>query len=634
MIVANQTLHGYANGHQMLASSCNWILDDRKKMDILSDLNGRCDEQEFQAYYSGYPLSDGEKYVISKTWYAGEMPRSGCVWTHSIIFHTEDISKIRNIEKLTGYFKRPYINKYKYYTEEIRFQDMEQRRIEYDEKLLEYLVYTIYGSAVPRLVYFDNAHELIKELLYCIQMMPIRLLSSFSFCTMSYEARMYHNRLFSYQITTKERAENMKRRIQELEICIPYKAIERMPYWVKCFCDYVENGKIEELYSFILNYGKDFCNWETFNGFVRIFFLLQNKEEIRLQEYFQFLQKVMGKYGEKLVQSTVDLIIADKFSAYEFENAAYDILEMTDMGLFDLQKKQKKDLVHKVLAGKLENLYPILCSYKEGKLKQNEKEIVEDIVSHLKPEAFKQVSRMNEDISVILIHMNQKLLLSEDIWKKERSFQVMLLYAGGEWNDLQSLKDLLYLIIKKGSADISNECYSIYGDSIIYLLLEIMREERTGRRENLKYWYPIVQKKPDELLGALINFKSLELCRTLFFMVDKHDKMLLEKVEPAIWEALFEKLVKREEDEEWKWRFDLDYTFIIFSLNYRFSDELIETTVYPVYEKMKNNTITMDEWNYFQYLLPQVDAHSSWDKCLRMRKALKWKGYWFEWMES
>ena len=63
MITANQTLHGYANGHQMLASSCEWSLDERKKMDVLSDLNGRCDEQECLSYYSGYPLEDRKSVV-------------------------------------------------------------------------------------------------------------------------------------------------------------------------------------------------------------------------------------------------------------------------------------------------------------------------------------------------------------------------------------------------------------------------------------------------------------------------------------------------------------------------------------------------------------------------------------------
>lgn len=197
----------------------------------------------------------------------------------------------------------------------------------------------------------------------------------------------------------------------------------------------------------------------------------------------------------------------------------------------------------------------------------------------------KRISKMNEDICVVLVCMNHTLLLSEDIWKSDRAFQIMLLYAGGKWNDLRSLKELLRLIIEKDKDNVSNECYSTYGDSIIYLLLEIMQEETTGEKETLKYWYPIIQKKPIDLLNALIRFQSRELCRTLFLMIDKHDKLLFEAVKPNVWEIIFEKIVKTEEDMEWLWRLYWDYIFIIFSLNHHFSNELVETIVRPIYEK-------------------------------------------------
>ena len=107
MISINQTLHGYANGHQMLATSCEWTLDQRKKLDTLSDLNGQCDEKNFKDYYTGYPIAGGTQYVIAKTWYAAEMERPGCVWTHSLILSIEDIARIQSEVDLLKLFVRP-----------------------------------------------------------------------------------------------------------------------------------------------------------------------------------------------------------------------------------------------------------------------------------------------------------------------------------------------------------------------------------------------------------------------------------------------------------------------------------------------------------------------------------------------
>ena len=86
-IYADQVLHGYENGHQLLEASCKLNIDDRKRIDELSDLNGTTDENRYIDYYTGYPVAGGTKYVIAKTWYAHEKKRPGCAWTHSIIFN-------------------------------------------------------------------------------------------------------------------------------------------------------------------------------------------------------------------------------------------------------------------------------------------------------------------------------------------------------------------------------------------------------------------------------------------------------------------------------------------------------------------------------------------------------------------
>lgn len=78
-----------------------------KKMDELSDLNGMTDDKSFVDYYTGYPLENGEKYVIAKTWYAHEMKRPGCVWTHSIIINTKDINMDIDLNSVLSLFRKP-----------------------------------------------------------------------------------------------------------------------------------------------------------------------------------------------------------------------------------------------------------------------------------------------------------------------------------------------------------------------------------------------------------------------------------------------------------------------------------------------------------------------------------------------
>ena len=59
MIKIEQALHGYANGHQLITSSIELGMEDRSRIDELSDLSGICTENDFTDYYTGYPLLSG-----------------------------------------------------------------------------------------------------------------------------------------------------------------------------------------------------------------------------------------------------------------------------------------------------------------------------------------------------------------------------------------------------------------------------------------------------------------------------------------------------------------------------------------------------------------------------------------------
>lgn len=319
MIIADQTLHGYANGHQMLASSCEWNLQARRKMDVLSDLNSRCNKENL-SYYMGYPINDGTQYVIAKTWYAAEMSRPGCVWTHSFVFATEDISRISNFQDIMAAFHRPENNNYENYSGKIKFEEGNDVAFLSNSDLLEYLIYTIYRTVNPRIVSFDNDEaEAVRDLFFCIHSMPYQLLKDFSFTTMAYEVRSYDRKLFTYQVTTRWLVEDLKRRTPKIEVCVPYTAIEKMPYWVNCFCDYLKEGKIDGLYSFISNYGEQYFEWQFFNGFIRMYFLLQSQNELMLDEYIHYLSRVIQMEDDSLSQRTIDLILEDRFCRIHFQ---------------------------------------------------------------------------------------------------------------------------------------------------------------------------------------------------------------------------------------------------------------------------------------------------------------------------
>jgi hypothetical protein len=59
---------------------------------VLSDMSGPSMHPGFNEYLTGYPLPGTEYFVFAKTWYAPEMQRPGCVWTHSLLIPRDDLS--------------------------------------------------------------------------------------------------------------------------------------------------------------------------------------------------------------------------------------------------------------------------------------------------------------------------------------------------------------------------------------------------------------------------------------------------------------------------------------------------------------------------------------------------------------
>ena len=90
----DQTLHGYKDGHRLLRASRELPASTHRQMALLSDMSGSTLVRGFEEYLTGYPLPEIGVYAIARTWYAPEMRRPGCVWTHTLLCSFADLQQI------------------------------------------------------------------------------------------------------------------------------------------------------------------------------------------------------------------------------------------------------------------------------------------------------------------------------------------------------------------------------------------------------------------------------------------------------------------------------------------------------------------------------------------------------------
>lgn len=202
----DQTLHGYYKGHGLLASSISSLTsDDLSKMSVLSDWTGyHVKDGGEDAYITTYPLSD-KQYVFAKTWYASEMNRPGCVWTHSFIINLEMLDKEFDFRQLYTYFRRPLNLNVSSYSEplNIKFKlGFDSSRVfkTFDEvTIMFFYLYLIQKQKQLRISIENKQSDYISLILLLLQYLPIDTLYQTSVSSGANNIIMYGNNDFSLQ---------------------------------------------------------------------------------------------------------------------------------------------------------------------------------------------------------------------------------------------------------------------------------------------------------------------------------------------------------------------------------------------------------------------------------------------------
>ena len=121
LITVNQALHGYLHGHRLLASSKTLGAASARELLLLADLAGP-QLESFDGYIAAYSLPSDDVFVLSKTWYAAEFSRPGCVWTHTLFVAEADLKNIRDLRELDVLFRRPSGEDTAMYTEPLTIE--------------------------------------------------------------------------------------------------------------------------------------------------------------------------------------------------------------------------------------------------------------------------------------------------------------------------------------------------------------------------------------------------------------------------------------------------------------------------------------------------------------------------------
>jgi hypothetical protein len=159
----------------------------------------------FEEYLSGYPIPGEKAYAFVKTWYAPEMERPGCVWSHVLVIPNPDIANFNEFSELVPVFKRPQDAKIEGYTSQVElelggFSPMQLSDVQGSD--VESVIHALYNDQAEKPVIIPAIDARVFEgLILSIwsQQWPA-LRSSFRFSSGSLSARNYAGRPFDLQV--------------------------------------------------------------------------------------------------------------------------------------------------------------------------------------------------------------------------------------------------------------------------------------------------------------------------------------------------------------------------------------------------------------------------------------------------
>src|SRR5438477_7688138 len=103
-IVVDQLLHGYSDGHRLIAASTTLGPDESRHLLVSTDVPGGPHRTRV---ISSLPLVDSNRWALTATWSADEMPRSGSVWSHTLLFDEKAVAAITSWRSILDAFERP-----------------------------------------------------------------------------------------------------------------------------------------------------------------------------------------------------------------------------------------------------------------------------------------------------------------------------------------------------------------------------------------------------------------------------------------------------------------------------------------------------------------------------------------------
>lgn len=632
-ITIEQTLHGYSEGHRLLKASIKLPKEIERTMLVMSDMSGSSMVQGFDNYITGYSLR--KYYALAKTWYASEMRRPGCVWTHTLLIRKSDFSKIDDLRILIKRFRHPDIN------DSISLFDShisvsicnlgESCNSNVSSFMIRDILESLYYYPEKPIYISSNNPQEFEEIVFNIwsQQWPT-LRSSFCFCTGSIANRKINNKVFDIQIVPFEVERQLKREVQNSIFIDNNIKQQNYPSWIiSASQDLLSKSSFRDL---LWKLGEGIQ--EGRKAFRSIVDIISAIVAIKNEDYqISYLTKLISQLYPSCEDaiSMKEAIYVGSFKldkylpiANEFElikelsttpyysafNNEYLNIQERVIKLWNIDKWEAKQLILDLINSELNPLG---------------EELIKGIIARMDFTDIIEFIRERPNLLFLFIRNNPDLLTIKDMWDNysEQGREILETVKSSKNITETQRKNIVRTLFMEEINSLATDSVKVFKEDAVNSILDIYDNSLSGRLNCVNTeWETALKIYPDLLLSWLKQSNPKILTTAFVATLLNPNSAEVINLGTKLWIPLIQKRKDNDlKDETW-----LDVMTFMLTLGFHNQDNnsvrLVSYSFEDVHDSIEQNELGFNSWQYLEKHVPSLSWWHNWDKCERLRRAL------------
>jgi len=610
-----QALHGYAEGHRRLASSLELSAEANRQMLSMSDASGPS-VSGFDGYLTGYPVTNSDFYAVARTWFATEMDRPGCVWTHTLLLPSSCMA-VPAIAAVAQLLKRPTLAKYESYQSAL---DVEFEKHNEEAKIrdLSAVVQALYSTRSETTVVEVPSSDFAEEIaLFIWERQWPTLRAKFAFTTGALGPRRIGHNPLDLQFGPSRVVKRIARKFDASPIVLPTPSepiSQAAKPWVRAFCT-------ASFKSFLTSIGETLPPDRDHMVPIANAFSIGIDKRAPLDRFLSFVVGIESQNLQRSLMLTLLCPPAELAGEFAFwpEDAVLlrlsddferwrDLISLRDWG------KRLAELAVRDAGAATKALAKISSENSE-----EAEEVLAAVATQIDSQVFASITRASANVSLALVNSQPGLALVPDVHEHyELQAQLSIADSVLTANDDALLGEYAILLTNLVASRKTSFEVPARDETLFALFMKHLAETSPTAWAHLPPLGTAAKTAVSWVASHGTEFVDLAKWVLANLEIDPVMTTLMQSYD---WSHLTKRIAK-EEDGTWKIDALTVLLAIAFARDSRSASGVLGEGFQAVYDALAENRVTKHSWNKLRPVLPTIPWYKDWDHCEQLRRGL------------